>query len=103
MDRYRQDLEQSRKETFEVETNLRRESEVSVKAMKTQCKEKYKKQIENLEAINTESLQVRIQEVERNVRELCRKDLEVQSEKFELRLKSGYIEITEHEGIVRQI
>ena len=56
MDRYRSDLELSRKETFEVEANLRKEAEASVKDTKTQTKEKYKKQIENIEAVNTENL-----------------------------------------------
>lgn len=31
------------------------------------------------------------------------KDMEVQAEKFELRLKSGYLKISEHEVIVRQL
>ena len=31
------------------------------------------------------------------------KDMEVQAEKFELRLKSGYLKINEHEVIVRQL
>ena len=56
MDRYRSDLELSRKETFEVEANMRKEAEASVKDTKTQTKEKYKKQIENIEAVNTENL-----------------------------------------------
>ena len=71
--------------------------------MKTTCKEKFKRQIEHLENTNAESSQLRLKEIERNIRELHGKDLEVLSEKFELRLKTGFLEISEHETIVRQM
>ena len=55
-----------------------------------------------IEACNQENIQIRLHEAERNIRELHKKDMEVQAEKFELRLKSGYLKISEHEVIVRQ-
>ena len=53
--------------------------------------------------MNHENIQIRLQEAERNIKELHMKDMEVQAEKFELRLKSGYLKISEHEVIVRQL
>ena len=87
----------------QLEIDLRQEAEQAVKQMKSECKDKYKRQIEQIDKVNAETAQLRAQEVERNVRELHAKDMEVQAEKFELRLKTGFLEISEHETIVRQM
>ena len=91
IDRYRLAMEAKRQEMASYEIELRRESDDAVKQMKLACKEKYKRQIEHLEKNNAEIAQMRAQEIERNIREFHGKDLEVQAEKFELRLKTGFL------------
>ena len=103
IDRYRLAMDAKRQEMAQLEIDLRREAEAAVKQMKITCKDKYKRQIEQIEKANAETAQLRAQEIERNVRELHAKDMEVQAEKFELRLKTGFLEISEHEAIVRQM
>ena len=103
IERYRQQVDEIRTEANLQESQLRRELDEAVKAAKSNTKAKYRAQMERLEAVGHENLQLRAQEVERNIRELCRREQEIQAEKFELRLKSSYIEIGEHESIIRQI
>ena len=71
--------------------------------MKILQKDKYKKQIESLESINCENLKLRVEEAKRNADEMHQKDLDLMQEKFDIRLKAAYINITEHEDIVRQL
>ena len=44
-----------------------------------------------------------MQETHSMATELHKKDLEIIEEKFQLRIKTSYIEISEHEGIVREL
>ena len=103
IDRYRGNAEQTRQEMVNLEISLRREAEQGMSQVKAQVKDKYKQRIVQIEACNQENIQIRLHEAERNIRELHKKDIEVQAEKFELRLKSGYLKISEHEVIVRQL
>ena len=86
-----------------MEAGLRREAHEAVTQMKIHCKEKYARRLQEQDVANTENLQTRLQDIERTLRELHQKDFDAQAEKFELQLKTTYIEISEHEDIVRHV
>ena len=103
LDRYREAMEVKRQEMTQLEMDLRKEFESGLKQMKLTTKDKYKKQIEQIEKSNADTFQLRAQEIENNLRELHAKDMEVQIEKFEMRLRTSFLEINEHENIVRSV
>ena len=103
LDRYREAMEVKRREMTQLEMDLRKEFESGLKQMKLTTKDKYKKQIEQIEKSNADTFQLRAQEIENNLRELHAKDMEVQIEKFEMRLRTSFLEINEHENIVRSV
>ena len=70
--------------------------------MKKQCKEKFKDQLEQVEVLNAENVVQRVAQAEATQKELHKKDLEVQAQKFESRLRAYFLEISEHESIMRQ-
>ena len=103
IDRYRSQLEQVRERALDQEVVLQRDAEQKVKETKVLQKEKAKRQIEQIEALNNNNLILKVQEARDISQELHKKDLEIAEEKFELRVRTNFIEIDSHENIVRQL
>lgn len=103
IDRYRSQLEQVRERALDQEVVLQRDAEQKVKETKVLQKEKAKRQIEQIEALNKNNLILKVQEARDISQELHKKDLEIAEEKFELRVRTNFIEIDSHENIVRQL
>ena len=103
IDRYRSTIERVRLEAIDNEATLRKQIEDAVKETKVQQKTKYRQQIEQLEHVNQQKLALRIEETRQTCSEFAQKDLELQMEKFENKMKTEYLPVAEHEDIVRQI
>jgi len=103
IERFRLLNEQMRQQMASQEVAARREVDEAVKKTKDIQKEKFKKRVEELEAAHKENCAVRLDELQRTMKELGRKDLKVAEERFKLHMKTTCIEIAEHEQIVRHI